>query len=69
MRVRSLTMASIMDIDLGPRADELRLELRGLIREHIPPDYLGAFTHDPADLEIAQRFCGLLAERGLLCLT
>jgi alkylation response protein AidB-like acyl-CoA dehydrogenase len=58
-----------MDTDLGPRADELRHELRGLIRDHVPPDYLGAFTHDPADLEVAQRFCALLAERGLLCLT
>jgi alkylation response protein AidB-like acyl-CoA dehydrogenase len=58
-----------MDTDLGPRADELRRELRELIRDNIPPDYLGAFTHDPADLEIAQRFCALLAERGLLCLT
>ena len=36
--------------------------------EHVPPDFLGAFTDDPADLEIAQRFCRLLAERGLLCL-
>ena len=29
----------------------------------------GAFTDDPADLEVAQRFCRLLAERGLLCLS
>jgi alkylation response protein AidB-like acyl-CoA dehydrogenase len=46
----------------------LRRELRQLIRDEIPADYLGAFTHDPADLEIAQRFCRTLADVGLLCL-
>ena len=35
----------------------------------MPEDFLGAFTDDPADLEMAQRFCRLLAERGLLCLS
>ena len=34
----------------------------------MPGDFLGAFTDDPADLEVAQRFCRILAERGLLCL-
>jgi len=29
--------------------------------------FLGAFTDDPADLEAAEQFCRLLAERGLLC--
>src|SRR5882724_6997711 len=53
---------------MGPGAAALRAELRQLVKEHVPPDYLGAFTDDPADLEIAQRFCRLLAERGLLCL-
>src|SRR5579871_4888628 len=53
---------------MGPGADALRTELRGLVKEHVPHDYLGAFTDDPADLEIAQRFCGLLADRGQLCL-
>jgi len=53
---------------MGPGADALRSDLRQLVREHVPFDYLGAFTDDPADLEIAQRFCRLLAERGQLCL-
>jgi alkylation response protein AidB-like acyl-CoA dehydrogenase len=52
---------------MGPGATALRAELRQLVKEHVPPDYLGAFTEDPAGLEIAQRFCRLLAERGLLC--
>ncbi len=52
---------------MGEAATELRDELRHLVTEHVPADFLGAFTDDPADLEIAQRFCGLLAERGLLC--
>jgi len=53
---------------MGPSATALRAELRQLVKEHVPPDFMGAFTDDPADLEIAQRFCTLLAERGQLCL-
>jgi alkylation response protein AidB-like acyl-CoA dehydrogenase len=57
-----------MDFDMGEGVASLRRDLRGLIAEHIPADYLGAFTDDPADLEIAQQFCRTLAERGLLCM-
>ena len=53
---------------MGDAAAALRAELRGLVAEHVPEDFLGAFTDDPADLETAQRFCRILAERGLLCL-
>jgi alkylation response protein AidB-like acyl-CoA dehydrogenase len=57
-----------VDFTMGPGAAALRAELRQLVKEHVPPDYLGAFTDDPVDLEIAQRFCRLLADRGLLCM-
>ncbi len=57
-----------MDFDLGAGAADLRSELRALVAEHVPPDFLGAFTDDPADLEVAQAFCRLLAEQGLLCM-
>jgi alkylation response protein AidB-like acyl-CoA dehydrogenase len=57
-----------MDFDMGDGVAALRRELRRLIEEHVPADFLGAFTSDPADLAVAQRFCGVLAERGLLCL-
>ena len=57
-----------MDFDMGERAGDLRRELRELVAEHVPEHFLGAFTHDPADLETAQRFCRTLAERHLLCL-
>jgi alkylation response protein AidB-like acyl-CoA dehydrogenase len=53
---------------MGDAAAALRAELRGLVAEHVPGDFLGAFTDDPADLQTAQRFCRVLAERGLLCL-
>ena len=53
---------------MGEAAAALRAELRGLVAEHVPADFLGAFTDDPADLEVAQGFCRLLAGRGLLCL-
>ena len=57
-----------MDFDMGQQAAELRTELRELMTSNVPEDFLGAFTDDPADLEIAQQFCRLLAERGLLCM-
>lgn len=54
---------------MGPAAAALRGELRDLVKAHIAEDYLGAFTHDPDDLAVAQAFCRLLAERGLLCMS
>lgn len=56
-----------MNFDMGEQVAELRRELRHLVDEHVPADFLGAFTDDPADLEVAQRFCRLLSERELLC--
>jgi alkylation response protein AidB-like acyl-CoA dehydrogenase len=55
-----------MDFDLGEQATALRTRLRELITTHIAEDYLGAFTNDPADLDVAQRFCKTLADEGLL---
>ncbi len=53
---------------MGEEVAALRRELRGLIADHVPADFLGAFTDDPADLATAQAFCRTLAERGLLCM-
>jgi len=58
-----------VDFDMGDNAAQLRRTLRGLIKTHVPDDFLGAFTDDPADLEVAQQFCRTLAERGLLCMS
>lgn len=55
-----------MDFDLGEQAAALRTRLRELIATHIAEDYLGAFTNDPADLDVAQQFCKTLADEGLL---
>ncbi|WP_024445673.1 acyl-CoA dehydrogenase family protein [Mycolicibacterium iranicum] len=57
-----------MDFDMGKQAADLRVQLRDLIKAHVPEHFLGAFTEDPADLDTAQRFCRTLAERNLLCL-
>ncbi len=57
-----------LNFDMGASATELRSQLRELVNEHVPEDFLGAFTDDPADLEVAQRFCRTLAEQELLCL-
>jgi len=55
-----------MDFDLGSQAADLRDRLRALITTHVDEDYLGAFTDDPADLAVAQAFCKVLADEGLL---
>jgi alkylation response protein AidB-like acyl-CoA dehydrogenase len=57
----------MLDYDQGSQVADLRAQLRRLIADHVPADYLGAFTDDPADLEVAQSFCRLLAAEGLLC--
>lgn len=56
-----------MDYDLGESAEDLRATLRTLVQEHLPETFLGAFTHNPADLELTNRFCRILAAEGLLC--
>src|SRR5579864_5473735 len=63
---RTIGRITSMNWDFGERASQLRARLRSLIAENIPEDYLGAFTDDPADLDVAQRFCRTLAEEGLL---
>jgi alkylation response protein AidB-like acyl-CoA dehydrogenase len=57
-----------MDFTMGEAATRLRGQLRELLRARIPADFRGAFTDDPVDLDIAQRFCRYLADQGLLCL-
>lgn len=58
-----------VDFEMGEKAERLRHLLRDLIDAHVPPNFLGAFTDDPTDLEMTQRFCRLLAEQGLLCMS
>jgi alkylation response protein AidB-like acyl-CoA dehydrogenase len=58
-----------LDYEFGEQGDQLRAVLRELIAERIPPGYLGAFSDDPEDLAIAQRFCKELAAKGLLTLS
>ncbi|CUU55270.1 Acyl-CoA dehydrogenase [Parafrankia irregularis] len=53
---------------MGEGVAALRRDLRQLVHKHVPPDFLGAFTDDPADLEVAQSFCRTLADLGLLCM-
>jgi alkylation response protein AidB-like acyl-CoA dehydrogenase len=57
-----------VDFEMGAQAAALRGRLRDLIHERVPDDFLGAFTDDPADLEVAQQFCRTLAEQELLCM-
>ena len=56
-----------MDFEQGPEVASLRATLRSLVTEVLPPSFHGAFTHDPADLALAQEFCRRLAKEHLLC--
>jgi alkylation response protein AidB-like acyl-CoA dehydrogenase len=47
----------------------LRRELRALMDEHLPADFLGGFTGDSRDFEITQAFCRVLGKKGLLALS
>ena len=58
-----------MDFEMGAGAAALRSRLRELVGAHLPADFLGAFTDDPADLQTSQQFCRMLAEQGLLCMS
>jgi alkylation response protein AidB-like acyl-CoA dehydrogenase len=49
-----------------PAMTERRERLRSLMAEHLPKGWLGPFTDNPADLEISNRFCEVLAKEGLL---
>ncbi|MET0954080.1 MAG: acyl-CoA dehydrogenase family protein [Aeromicrobium sp.] len=55
-----------MDFKDSERSAALRQDLRRLVHESVPGTFLGAFTSDPKDLELAQSFCRLLAEKGQL---
>ncbi|CAN5695829.1 acyl-CoA dehydrogenase family protein [soil metagenome] len=54
---------------MGAQATALRTQLRELVHAEVPADFLGAFTDNPADLEVAQSFCRTLAAQGLLCMS
>lgn len=56
-----------LDLDPGAEVGEVRATLRRLIDEHVPEDFLGAFTDDPVDQAVADRFCRVLAAAGMLC--
>jgi alkylation response protein AidB-like acyl-CoA dehydrogenase len=58
-----------LDYEFGEEGNQLRSLLRELIHERIPPRFLGAFTEDPEDLAITQRFCKELSAKGLLTLS
>ena len=57
-----------MDFSSSTSEQELRQELRDLIRTELPASFLGAFTDDPEDLATTQRFCKMLGSRRLLTL-
>lgn len=55
-----------MDYTTAAEDVALRRKLRELISSSMPGNFLGAFTRDPRDFELAQSFCRTLAEHELL---
>lgn len=58
----------MLDYHESDAVTRLRSDLRGLIRDHIPESFLGAFTADPEDFALTERFCRELGRRQLLAL-
>jgi alkylation response protein AidB-like acyl-CoA dehydrogenase len=59
----------VLNFDMGGKAATLRARLRELVDDDLPSTFLGAFTHDPSDLAVAQAFAKSLAEHKLLALS
>jgi alkylation response protein AidB-like acyl-CoA dehydrogenase len=47
----------------------LRTRLRGLMAEHLPEHFHGAFTDEPDDFATSQQFCKTLGSEGLLAIS
>ncbi|MET0736268.1 MAG: acyl-CoA dehydrogenase family protein [Microbacterium sp.] len=58
----------VLDYREADAVVRLRRQLRALIHEHVPEGFLGAFTADPADFELAESFSRELGRRQLLAL-
>jgi alkylation response protein AidB-like acyl-CoA dehydrogenase len=55
-----------LSYDLGADAGALRDHLRQIIAEHVPADFLGAFTSDGSGLDVVHEFVAALAAEQLL---
>jgi len=53
----------------SPEAESLRDQLRAMMADLLPEDFLGGFTNDPADMDTTEAFCRELGSRGLISLT
>ena len=55
-----------MDLDLGERADALRVRLREMLAELLPTDWSGPFSDDPDVRAVSRRVLDRLSAEGLL---
>jgi alkylation response protein AidB-like acyl-CoA dehydrogenase len=56
----------VLDYSEPDGVARLRTRLRELVRDLVPPSFLGAFTSDPDDFALAERFCRELGRQQLL---
>jgi len=53
----------------SPEAESLRDQLRTMMSDLLPQDFVGGFTDDPADMEVTRTFCREMGSRRLISLT
>ncbi len=58
-----------MNFRESPEAESLRDQLRAMMGDLLPEDFVSGFTDDPADTETTKAFCRALGSRRLISLT
>src|SRR5665213_2958406 len=58
-----------LDFRESPEAESLRDQLRTMIADLLPREFVSGFTDDPADMETTKAFCREMGSRGLISLT
>ena len=58
-----------LDFRESPEAESLRDQLRTMIADLLPEEFVGGFTDNPADMETTKAFCREMGSRGLISLS
>lgn len=64
-----ITSDEVVDLSLGPEADALRIRLRDMLAEMLPPTWTTAFSNNPDVQAVVERVCRRLGEERLLTLS
>lgn len=59
----------MVDLNLGAQADALRVRLRAMLNDELPPDWHTSFSTDPAVRAVVDRVCRRLGQERLLTMS